>query len=382
MPGRGQEKVGEPGVKPGLRQAEIRGLLVVEMSSGELAGAASRMNTTVMRREGGGFEVEFNQKVGEMMEGATQEVEKFIRMRYPEGKLPTGTRVELSFADRYSPKDGPSAAVVSALLVDSIVSGKEIDQGFAATGDMTATGQVRRVGGVASKLKGAARGGCTHVGIPSGNKASLADAYLLRGIKSLYEVQVFSLESFEEAAALAMKERPAKMEKALEEFAKVQKVLKRDPRNVHNDKVKAKLREVVKLAPNHLSARLLYLHGAGKGPKRLSLVGSIDGIEIAGAKLGEMMDDGSFQKAEGLKDDVLTGLINDFSRLRPKLDKRTLKYADSYMDVARFLKKNRDRRKFSQSLRNEFEGLLGGIRSERKRLANNPEVREELMTDE
>ena len=70
---------------------------------------------------------------------------KFIRVRHGD-QLPLGKRVELAFADKYSPKDGPSAAVVCALLTDSIVTGDEIDPEFAATGDMTATGEIRPIG--------------------------------------------------------------------------------------------------------------------------------------------------------------------------------------------------------------------------------------------
>jgi|TARA_B110000908_G_scaffold4774_1_gene6211 hypothetical protein len=362
-----------------LKQTQIKGLLVIKLSNGTFAGAASQMNATVVTQQKG-FEIGFNQNVGNMMNKATVEVEKFIRVRYSE-KLPAGMRIELSFADKYSPKDGPSAAVVCALMCDSIISGKEIDSGFAATGDMTATGEVQPVGGVASKIKGAIRKKCSHVGIPIANKSSITDAYILKGIKPLYQIQIFSIKTFTEASALAMKEKPADVQKALDEFALIQEALLRNEKYVYNSKVKEKLRAIVKLVPNHLSARLLYLHSVKKGPKKLSIIGSLTGIDNAGSKLGGMLTDGSFAKAQGLDADVLTDLMYEISRLRPMLDKRTTKYADSYLNVARFFKRHRDRKQFSGQLHTELTSLVNAISIERKRLLNNEEVREELMAE-
>ena len=53
----------------------------------------------------------FNQPVGKLMKGATAEVEKFMKVRHA-GKLPADYTVEFGFANKYSLKDGPSAAVI------------------------------------------------------------------------------------------------------------------------------------------------------------------------------------------------------------------------------------------------------------------------------
>ena len=116
----------EPTAGKILQQAQIKGLLVIQLSAGKFAGGASQMNATVVKSSKE-FELGFNQKVGDLMKKATVEVDKFIRVRYA-GKLPSNTRVEFSFADKYSPKDGPSAAVVCALMVDSILSGMPLTQ--------------------------------------------------------------------------------------------------------------------------------------------------------------------------------------------------------------------------------------------------------------
>ena len=84
--------------EPARQQAMIKGLLVVELEDGSHAGTASQMNGTAVPAESGEFEVAFNQEVGEMMDSATQEVVKFMRVRHGK-KLPTGKRIELAFAD-------------------------------------------------------------------------------------------------------------------------------------------------------------------------------------------------------------------------------------------------------------------------------------------
>lgn len=306
--------------EPGRKQSQIKGLLVVQLDNGEVAGTASQMNATVVPEKVGTFSIRFNQQVGEMMEAATREVEKFMRVRHG-NKLPLGHRVELAFSDKYSPKDGPSAALVSALLTDSIITGEAIDPGFAATGDMTAAGEVRPVGGVPGKVRGAVKKNCSIIGIPAPNKNTIEDLYIIDGIQRLYEIQIFSIATFDEAHALAVANRGAELQKAIDDFARVQVALKKRPNYVTNGKVLGTLKGIVKTAPNHLSARLLFLHGVKKGPKNLSLPGSLTAIDKAAARFARLLIDGSFMDTG--RDDVLLDFLNEMKRLRPMLDKRS-----------------------------------------------------------
>ena len=365
--------------EPARKQATIKGLLVVQLGDGSFAGAASQMNATVVPGKSGEFKISFNQRVGEMMKKATAEVEKFIRVRHPE-QLPLGKRLELAFADKYSPKDGPSAAVVCALLVDSIITGDEIDQGFAATGDMTAAGQVRPIGGLTGKIRGAIKKECSLMGAPKANEQSINDLYLIEGIKPLYQIQIFTLATFEEAREIAMTTRGEDMQKAIDEFALVQKALKRNEAYLNNAKVREKLRAIVKLAPNHASARLLYLHSVGKAPKLLSLPGSLAAIEEAAGSFGTMLQDGSYE-VKGGHDDVLTGLVNEIARMRPTLDRRTRPYCDAYEEFAAFVKDMRDRKYLKPSEYAQMKSMINTINSERNKLMNDKEVREELMLE-
>ena len=357
----------------GLQQSQIKGLLVFELRDGTFASQASQMNATVVPHDK--FAVEFNQEVGEQMEAATNEVEKFIRIRHPD-KLPN-KKIEFGFSNKHNLKDGPSAAVVCALLADSIITGQKIDPGFAATGDMTATGAVQPVGGVSDKIRGAIEKKCTMVAIPESNQASISDSYILDGIKPLYQIQIFTLSTFEDASALANLEREEEVQKGLDEFAQVQAVLKKNPKYIYNSKVKNKLRAVYKAMPNHLSAKLLLLHGLKKGPAKLSLSGSLTGIDNAGSQLSIMIQNKSYMNSGG-NADVLSRLVTDLRRLRPKLDKRTWGYADAYRNLAEYIQGIRSRKTWNNQIEREFNQAISDVNGERDQLLNEAEIQEEL----
>lgn len=364
--------------EPALKQATVKGLLVTEVGKGELAGAASQMNATVVKREGE-FELGFNQDVGDLMKKATDEVRKFISVRH-DGKLPEGCRIELAFADKYTPKDGPSAAVACALLTDSILSGSVLDSQFAVTGDMAADGKVQPVGGVPSKLHGALKASCGYVAVPAANEASVTDTYIIEGIKPLYKIQIFSISAFDDAHKLAVKDRAPAVQQALDEFATVQQALARNEAFVTNPKLHEKLRGVLKTLPNHLSAKLLLLHGQKQGPDRLSLSGSLLAISTADQAFAAMLHDDSWTETSG-NDDVLFKFIGEMERLRDKLDKRTLDYGDSYRSLALYIKSIRGKKQFTRQIQDELRASVRRVEAKRATLLSEPEVREELMIE-
>ena len=104
-------------------QALVKGLLVQELRGSQFLGEASQMNATVIRHGNSSEEmtVTFNQKVGSMMSDAVDDMLAFHRKR--QEKLPSGISVEISFEEQYIPKDGPSAGVASALLLESLLRG-------------------------------------------------------------------------------------------------------------------------------------------------------------------------------------------------------------------------------------------------------------------
>ena len=160
----------------------------------------------------------------------------------------------------------------------------------------------------------------------------------------------------------------------------VQQALGNNPAFVSHPKVQEKLRAVLKTLPNHLSAKFLLLHGMGQGPDRLSLPGSLLAIQQADQSLGSMFEDQSWLESGG-SDDVLTGFISEMERLRLKLDKRTIDYADSYHRLALYIKSIHGRRQFNQQMSDELRSAVFKVQAQRKNLLSEPEVREELMLE-
>ena len=73
------------------------------------------------------------------------------------------------------PKDGPSAGITMFTAVTSLVTGKEVSQYLAMTGEISLRGQVLAIGGLPEKLMAAVRAGVRKVLIPKENMPDLED---------------------------------------------------------------------------------------------------------------------------------------------------------------------------------------------------------------
>ena len=323
-------------------QSAIKGLLVMELGSGNFAGKASQMNCTAIAGPDSTAQssFRFNQKVGEDMTKALTEVIKHSVVK--RGELPRGMRVDFAFEDKYGGKDGPSAAVACALMLDSLRTGAEIDGSFAVTGDLNADGSVQPVGGVPAKIHGAANRSCSYVAVPISAEKELTDSVLMEGPAALWEIQVFTIKTFEEALALSSTKKSTELTEAIAKFAEVQKVMQaqKSPTLLANPKVQERLVAILKAAPNCFSAKLMLAYGSGKLPKQLSLAGSLQKIDAITENFIKRMKD---PKAEGVQPDMLANAISDLAKIRTKLDTRTIPFADSikdYGDVFRAVKAN------------------------------------------
>ena len=346
------------------------------MPNGDHAGTASQMNATVVPARQG-FSMRFNQAVGGQMLAATNEVYKLMRLRHG-AKLPSGKCIEFAFSNKHTPKDGPSAAVACALMAESILTSKPLDPGFAVTGDLTATGEVQPIGGVAAKMRGAARRECTIMAVPKKNQSSVQDIYVLEGVGAIAECQVILIETFDEAWKVATQEKAPEIKQALADYEMVQQAIKRKPANATHPMVIEKLRSVLKAIPNHESARLIALHGMKKGPKKLSLGGSLSSIQQAAIALGNTLNNGSY--LDRGTDDPLWDSVSQLQKLRSNVDPRTKNYLNAFLNAAEFVKSNRTRKKWSEEMDREFQGLVGRIQIEENKLINDRAIQEELMS--
>lgn len=361
-------------------QTQVKGLLIQQLASGQEAGTSNRLTLTVMP---GGGRLKFSQSVGETMTTALQAVERFFQARH--GRLPINNDFVISFEDKYSGKDGPSAAVACALLVEAVATGKAWDPAFAVTGDMNEDGSVQPIGGVAAKVRGAANGGAQIVAIPSKNEAALLDTLLMDGPQALCRAAVFSIASFEEAAALAATERQPVLQQALEEWKVVREVLVRDPRAqtaiLRTPQAVARLSAILEKAPNCLSARHLLAYAQGRLPAALSLSGSIEQTDASGMAILQAIQK-DLNASSSLKPDDVGGAINRLRNLRPRTDRRVWPYLDSLVSYGEILRgaivnpiRSGAR---AQEVSQRIDGAVDRIHSTKQALFADPQVIEEL----
>lgn len=272
------------------RQSKITGLLVTILESQDMVGSASQMNATAIKAAdpAAGMELKFNQEVGKEMSTALHEVEKFLSVRHE--SLPSGWTVEISFEEKFAPKDGPSAAVACALMVDSLVTGAAIDQSFACTGDMNADGSVQPVGGVPDKVEAAVRRKCALIAVPEKCTSMVQDYAILKGLRNVAAIQIFTVSDFDSARALAAAEKDAKVKTSMAAYQKIStslagpdalSVLKSAP-------TIASLKSILKDTPNCLSARLLLDVAEGKAARIMSPEGSFNALSRVGRVLMDM----------------------------------------------------------------------------------------------
>lgn len=368
------------------RITSVNGLLISQLPSGEEAGQMSKLTLTALPSQGGQpTTLKFNQKVGGDMQKALNEVSKFAQLRH--NGLPGGHAVELGFADKYIAKDGPSAAVACALLVEGAITGKEWDPAFAVTGDMNADGSVQPIGGVQAKVRGATKGGCKIVGIPSKNEKAIPDILILEGPAPLVQIGVFSISKFDEALALADPKRADALARALAELENVRNVLSRMsvPQmlgTLRTQQAQSRLQYILQAAPNCLSAKYLLLFAQGRGPRSLSIGGSIEAADSSAIGLIQSISNDVEKSVNTLKGDEVGTGINKLKNLRPKLDPRVWPYVDNvitYGEVirssilnpvrsgARYVDLVTKARQAAQAAKAAFEKITG-----------DPQVREEL----
>jgi hypothetical protein len=160
------------------------------------------------------------------------------------------------------------------------MQGIALDPDVAVTGDLTIDGTVQPVGAVVEKLRGAIEGKCKITLIPERNSRDVVDLAILSGTSLLWETQIFSIATIDQAVGLARQDRTPAMRDAIARFAALRGRL---PATVTDNYlpspiVQAELKEVLKLAPNHLSAATLLQAAENQLPHELSLNRSVEEI--------------------------------------------------------------------------------------------------------
>ncbi|WP_395741637.1 S16 family serine protease [Prosthecobacter sp.] len=368
-----------------LRLTQVNGLLISPLATGEESGHVTKMTLTALPNRGTQESwLEFNQEVGGSMRRCLNEVSKLSQIR--NNDWPAGYLLQIGFEDKYIEKDGPSAAVACALLVESALTGKKWDPAFAVTGDLNADGSVQPIGGVRAKIRGATNGSCKLVAVPSKNERAVADLLLLDGPAPLVGITVFGIKTFDDAIALATTERSKALELALADFDSMRAVMMRDPRQImpllRTPHASARLQALLSAAPECYSAKYLLLHAQGRGARTLSLGGSIEAAQSSAQAIVNSIDNDVTTAMTSLKPDEVGTSLNKLRSLRPMLDQRVWPYVDgitAYGDVIRsaILNPVRSGARYVD-LVTKAKKAAGAASAAFNTLMNNAQVREEL----
>ena len=239
-----------PSAHPTNSQATINALEVYEMDHGMMLGQTSEATLTLTPSETPKLTtVRFVTKVGDQMSLARDEALRYIRLTYPNWFV---SSAEITFEDKYVAHDGGSIGTAIGTMILSCIQGFTIDPKVAITGDISANGKVRAIGGVSAKIKGATASKCTLVAIPVDNLDQLVDAVTYNGAQIVSDIQVIGIANLEDAVAVVRTDRDAKLSKAIDLFADVQRTLKGKPADVKSKEIQDKLAQVLLLVPNGL----------------------------------------------------------------------------------------------------------------------------------
>lgn len=275
-------------------QAKLHGLMVQE-----LPGTPDRNGTAqeiILTAEddwpGAATTCRFTTEVGRSMRIALDESYRAVKLRHP--RIDRGNRFTFSFADKYTPVDGPSASTVIALLLYSLYDPAPLAEDCAITGDLTVDGRVRKVGGVPAKIRGAMLDRCRCVGVPRENAEDVADLALLYPPNTVWKIQVFTVDTLDQAFALARADRAADLRRAMDLFSQIQGAVGLEtPRLTATHRALIpQLEEVLRLAPNHASAEWMLRQLRGQAPTTLSLHSSLEELlRTLRATLGRALPD-------------------------------------------------------------------------------------------
>lgn len=318
------------------------------------------------------------------MRRCLNEVSKHSQIRHD--IWPRGYTLQIGFDDKYVEKDGPSAAVACALLVESAITGVTWDPSFAVTGDLNADGSVQPIGSVRAKIRGATKGNCKLVAVPAKNESSVADMVLLDGPAPLIGITVFGIKTFDDALMLASPVRNAALTNALADFDAMRAVIMRDPRQIMNllrtPHAIARLQTLLAVAPDCYSAKYLLLHVQGKTRRVLSLGGSIEAAQSSALAISSSIDNDIESNVSSLKPDEVGTSLSRLRNLRPLLDQRVWPYVDGLLDYGEVIRGAitnpiRSGARYKDTVAKAREAA-GRAKAAFRFLTNTAEVREEL----
>jgi len=220
-------------------------------------------------------------EVGSQMQTSFDEGLRYVHKQPREWEKEFSVR--LSFEDKFTSKDGGSAGIAFAIAMLSAIKEVVLDPAVAVTGDLTVDGSVQPVGAVVDKLRGAIEEKCKIALIPERNARDVTDLALLDGTSKLWEMQIFTINTIDEAFGLARQDRSERVAGAIARFNTLRARLPATvtPNYLQSPIVQSELKTILHDAPNHLSAAVLLRAAENQLPQELSLNRSVEEILAA-----------------------------------------------------------------------------------------------------
>ncbi len=247
------EHLGRPS-SPGLQIATLELQIKEAKENGPLAVA---------------FEPDFD---ASLMDAIGQRVVAALKRTSP--RLPAGHLATIRTGrGRHASRNEAALAAPAALLLHAALTGTELREDLVLMADFDGQGEFTRPPLSWDYLRATFR--CTHGGrlvVPPGLVPELRSFLVLEEPLFFLQWEILAVDSLDAALGICSKDRqPESLAAASKLFGDVQRVSRemRIAQLTTNAKVRERLGRIVEMAPFHLSASMLLLHGSDARPSRL-----------------------------------------------------------------------------------------------------------------
>jgi hypothetical protein len=272
-----------------LNQATVRTALLAAKPAPGVAGAAVAAQvqlTIVAQAPAAGNEITLRGAVPATAQAALRGVSDFLKSRHH--GWPRGQRLEVAIAGAVAAADLPASSLAVAIAADAMLAGWRPDPNVAVIGAIAPDGQLEPIGTPIPRLLAALRGGATRVVMPEKMFAQVTDLLVSEGVAAFAKMQIFTLNSFEDAPGIVSQTPAREVVLADQRFAEVRAALAAPGVDadtaLKQEDVKEMLREVLVAAPTHMTARLLLGRTTGQYTT-LSVEGSLTALEAVAQTL-------------------------------------------------------------------------------------------------
>jgi hypothetical protein len=361
--------------------SSIKSLEVYTTDSGMMLGQTSEVTLTVARGDKSKLTgISFATAVGDEMLMSCDEAVRFIRVSNPNWYA---DKAELSFEDKYVGHDGGSIGAAVGTLILSSIQGFEIDPDSAITGDISANGKIRAIGGVLAKIRGATAAKCKVIAIPVENFDQLVDAMVYGGTETVVDVQVIGIQNLDDAVAVMRKDRDHKLAEAIANFDGVRDAMNKSPEYIHSVTARQKLEQILQLVPQHLSAKLLLLVAHDQAPKTLSATASLYYTSVAVRTMMPILDERDKLTAPTKPSNAVIEGIAELKKLQPLADESVRPLIDAWSkfisDWSRF--QAADAKKFGDGSKEVLETEAQSVSDAMAKLKMDEKIMQKMLKE-